>query len=999
MAAELGEPDRPSRLAGRQAELAAALEAMGRSRQEQRMQVVELVGEPGMGKTRLLKEIANRARLEHWRVAVGQPAEFGSPADQCQLVDALDDHVTPDEVQSLDKTQPGAAALLATIFPALALHRGPQAAMTPVEHYWFMRAFRSLLIILADGSGLVLLLDDVHRSDGLTMAALGYLLRHPPQVPLLLATAYRPRRVNSRLVRAQLAAVRDGLSRRIVLPPLTAQEAQTLLHPRMRRWQRELTYRRSGGNPTYLEILNATSTSDGHPGAADELPPLLAAHLLADLQALSPGGRLVAGAAAVAGDPFDPMLVASIAEMARADTLRGIDEMLQNDLIEPVDASPRFRFRHPLVRQVAYDAASAGWRLGAHTRAAAILCQRRAPLVALAHHIGRAAAPGDSASRDVLLYAARSIVRTEPLQAAEWLESALQLLGEDADEHDRRLEILELLAAAQLAGGRLPQARQTYDQLLAENPPRRSALLVTATEVDLLPGRIGAARDRLSAELTSRAHLADAEPASLLLVRSTVTLHDEVPDLELVRQSAQAIDAWAPSPMRAQAHAGLAVAIHAAGDTGAPAHADAAADLVDRLPDGELAAHPWALIWLARAENDLERYELARRHAHRGMAILRATPSAHLLPYLLTCSIEADLRQGRLADAGVSAAQLEDVLGTAGQAGPLAGVHLLAHSRIAAESGDAAGALIAARRCVESMVTVQGELAREGGLALARALISAGRWGLAVQTFLSAGGGANLSALRVPTRVAAYTDLVRAELAAGRPLAARGWLERARNLNPPDLPGLMGRLQLARARTLFRADPQQCAAEARHAAELFTKSGRRLDAGRALLLASMAMERGGSAITARDLRAEAVALLTDCGARQSIGAAHAEHGLTVAHVTQPAPRPLYDAKWAHAEPPVAMPVHPHGETEPGQDETGFTALSGRELQIAELVSRGHTNRQIARMLSLSHKTVETYLARIFTKLGVSSRAAVATLVGRGVLSAGDIPAPDHWANP
>lgn len=55
-------------------------------------------------------------------------------------------------------------------------------------------------------------------------------------------------------------------------------------------------------------------------------------------------------------------------------------------------------------------------------------------------------------------------------------------------------------------------------------------------------------------------------------------------------------------------------------------------------------------------------------------------------------------------------------------------------------------------------------------------------------------------------------------------------------------------------------------------------------------------------------------------------------------------------------------------------------LSGRELQVAELVSNGHTNRQIARLLSLSEKTVETYLTRIFAKLGVSSRAAVASTV-------------------
>jgi DNA-binding NarL/FixJ family response regulator len=74
---------------------------------------------------------------------------------------------------------------------------------------------------------------------------------------------------------------------------------------------------------------------------------------------------------------------------------------------------------------------------------------------------------------------------------------------------------------------------------------------------------------------------------------------------------------------------------------------------------------------------------------------------------------------------------------------------------------------------------------------------------------------------------------------------------------------------------------------------------------------------------------------------------------------------------------------------PAEQVAEFTALSGRELQIAELVSHGHTNRQIARLLTLSHKTVETYLARIFTKLGVSSRSSVATLVGCGALGGAD----------
>jgi DNA-binding NarL/FixJ family response regulator len=50
--------------------------------------------------------------------------------------------------------------------------------------------------------------------------------------------------------------------------------------------------------------------------------------------------------------------------------------------------------------------------------------------------------------------------------------------------------------------------------------------------------------------------------------------------------------------------------------------------------------------------------------------------------------------------------------------------------------------------------------------------------------------------------------------------------------------------------------------------------------------------------------------------------------------------------------------------------------------VAVLVSRGRTNQQIARTLGVSHKTIETYLSRVFAKLSVCSRAEIANLVGR-----------------
>jgi DNA-binding NarL/FixJ family response regulator len=61
---------------------------------------------------------------------------------------------------------------------------------------------------------------------------------------------------------------------------------------------------------------------------------------------------------------------------------------------------------------------------------------------------------------------------------------------------------------------------------------------------------------------------------------------------------------------------------------------------------------------------------------------------------------------------------------------------------------------------------------------------------------------------------------------------------------------------------------------------------------------------------------------------------------------------------------------------------GLAALSGRELEIADRVALGATNREIADELFLSQKTVEGHLTSVFAKLGVSSRSEVAEAVGR-----------------
>jgi DNA-binding CsgD family transcriptional regulator len=63
-------------------------------------------------------------------------------------------------------------------------------------------------------------------------------------------------------------------------------------------------------------------------------------------------------------------------------------------------------------------------------------------------------------------------------------------------------------------------------------------------------------------------------------------------------------------------------------------------------------------------------------------------------------------------------------------------------------------------------------------------------------------------------------------------------------------------------------------------------------------------------------------------------------------------------------------------------QAGLTALSPREREVVEQVAQGRTNREIAEALFLSEKTVGSHLARVFDKLGVRSRAALATMIGR-----------------
>ena len=264
-------------LVGRGAELAALDDALGAARRG--FVALEVVGEPGMGKTRLLAELEQRADAQGCLVLTGSASELERDLPFGVFVDALDEYLHGLEPRRLANLDDATRAELAHIFPSL---EGRGAGND--ERYRLHRAARALLEELAGPKPLVLILDDLHWADSGSLELLGSLLRRPPAAPVLLALAVRPRQVPERLV-AALERVRQ-----IALGELTPAEARELVGEHA-----EKLYPAAGGNPFYLQQLarapERLATGPAVPLSGVDVPRAVAAAFAGEIAQLSDNAR------------------------------------------------------------------------------------------------------------------------------------------------------------------------------------------------------------------------------------------------------------------------------------------------------------------------------------------------------------------------------------------------------------------------------------------------------------------------------------------------------------------------------------------------------------------------------------------------------------------------------------------------------------------------------------------------------------------------------------
>ncbi|GGY27524.1 helix-turn-helix transcriptional regulator [Streptomyces tanashiensis] len=922
---------------------------------------VDVTGEPGIGKTRLLAEFAVRAGRRGATVLRGR-------------ADATTPDTTPfqpfvDAFADLDHRDRATAPDLAGV--AELVERGG-----PVR-----RVAGAVERIAAPG--LVLVLDDLHAADPASVALVDHLLRHPPKAPVLLVLARRERQTPPALASVLARADDTGALARLTLAPLTPEDCAGGLGTGLPPGAAREIHAASRGNPLYYRALALTRTRrEQAPGTG----PVAA--LLDELAPLRPAERAAVEAVAVLGDRATPELLAAVTRDGPGAAAgapghvtsscptgpeavgQALREPVRRDLVRAGPDDRVLALRHPALAELLLGALDPWRRRELHRRAAAALAGAGAPVTERAPHLVRAATAWDPATAAELAEAAERIAAADPARAADWLCVVLDLLPDAPAHHATRRELTLRRARALGSAGRVAESRDLLHHLIdgghgAEEGPeeaelRTSAVLLCAfmerhlgrypeadallrRELERTPGPRPDLRTWLVVEWGCRALFAARYPE----VRPVV--------VENLDEARRRRDEAGTAEVLTLAALGEAYE----GETGAArAHAAEAAALTDAFTDGRLAGHAESLVRLGWSEVFLERYGTAERHTTRGIAMARRAGRPFALSQLLLCSAYVHLLTGRV---GTALDRAEESLAVARTLG---GAELIGFSRAiratvllhARPLGDPE-APADAEEAAATVGTAEGWWATQARCMLAHALPLDQDPHRVREVLVRAGGDRNLSRLQPSLRPGYLEVLTGAALASGDlPEAERVARRALAEAEPLGLPVQRGAAHRAWGRVLAaRGEPAAAARAFTEAARDSARSGAVLREAQSLLLAAPQLQASGEGSQAAALWRRGRRLAAEGGARMLVD---------VADRTRPAP--------------------PRGDGTGGR----LAVLTPREREISALVAEGLTNQAMADRLCLSPRTVESHVARVYRKTGVETRAALASLVVRDGTVAG-----------
>lgn len=947
----VGTPARTPRLRGREAQLEVLRGALDRVAAGG-PSIVLVEGEAGIGKTRLLEETLADAAARGIRVVAGCADELEQARPFGLMAGAFGCY------QGCGDRRRAAIAGLLSASGGNATEGPVTVTGDPGLQYRVVDAFGDLVEDLALSGPVVVGADDLQWADPSSLVTLAAMARRVADIPVALIACFRPVPRTAELD-GVLHALRAAGARHLALPPLSGGSVGDLVS--------ELLSAEPGpgllagisgasGNPLFItELLvalqqeGAIQVSGGRADAAVvTLPPTLRLTILRRLSFLSEDTLQVLRVASILGSAFTLTDLALISGRSAIGLSPVLTEAIRSRVIE--DDGEQLRFRHDLIRDSIYDDLPTSVRRGLHREVAVRLARSGAPVLRVAEHFARGADDGDGEAIEWLIKAARAAAPGSPAAAASLLDRALTIMRPDDPRRDR---LLIEQAGSVLLAGRITDAETISRQLL----DRRHDPAVEGVARMCL-GRALLAQGRLRAGLAEMEHIAasplvsQAERTAALAFAGFARL--SIGDLDgaasAAEQASSAALAAADPYAASIASATLAIVSESRG------HFDDALDSADdalRLAEDSLAKHGrqypvqvscgYILIESGRLEDARSTLTAGRRtNEERGVRWPLPTFGAIL-------GLERFVA-GEWDDA---LAELESCLLLADELG---------EQNYTVNLANAIVALISFHR---DDLTRAAAAAQAANLELGKRGAQFARWAVWPRALLQEASGQSARALE--TLITSLRNSARTGIVADYPVmgpdlvrlaVVEGDIDLARQVaevvgdvaSRNDVAWLRG--AALRCLGLADNDAQTLAA----AADAYAAATRPLELALTSEDAAAAFVKQGDSERALPLLDRAIAIYEGLDAERDLARANAVLRLAGVRrgVRGPRNRPQF----------------------------GWPSLTPTEQTVATLVADGLSNPQIGDRLFICRRTVQTHVAHVFAKLGLSSRTQLPAQVAR-----------------
>jgi class 3 adenylate cyclase/tetratricopeptide (TPR) repeat protein len=680
-----------TRFVGRQHELDALRQARAQA-EAGHGQVVALVGEAGVGKSRLAYEFVHAHPTPGWLVLESASVSYGKATAYFPVLELLRRycHVEDQDeartvrakvtgqVLTLDETLQDTIPALLSLLEVLPEDSPFRSLDPPQRRQRTLQALKRVLLRESQVQPLLLVFEDLHWIDTETQALLDSLLESLPTARRLLLVNYRPEYQHGWGSKTYYTQLR--------LDPLSPANADELLQALLGDDPslvplKALLIARTAGNPFFLEesvrTLVETGVLVGEPGAYHlaqalptiQVPATVQAVLAARIDRLPPEDKRLLQTAAVVGTEVPLPLLQAIAELPEATLHRGLThlqaaEFLYETCLFP---EPEYTFKHALTHEVAYGSLLLERRRELHARLVeafeALTPERVAEQVErLAHHTVRGEV-WDKAVTYCQQAGARAYDRAAFREAVTSFEQALQALAHLPEDGDSRVRALEL----RLALVRSLSALEEHGRCLALLGEAESLARVLDDRAPL--GRVLASMARVLRQTGDHggaivvgqqafelaAALGESAlqlEASQYLGQAYYTIGDFGRAAELLRGNVEAADRESGTPstdVRIESRAWLARTLGALGAfTEGRGHGEEALRLATLEGRGQTPIVAHACVGhLYLAQGDLEH---AIRVFDQGLALCRASGNRSWLRVIVGGLGAASALQGRLAE-------------------------------------------------------------------------------------------------------------------------------------------------------------------------------------------------------------------------------------------------------------------------------------------------------------------------------------------------------------